>query len=130
MFILLSTIIDITNILFYGWKEYISSVSLYGFPQINISLILFALLNGFYEEIFFLGICIHVKKEYRIISLVYSLIIRTLFHTYYGLFTALEIGLVIGIIYYIFYKRNKNLYPFMMSHTIADIVSLGIIQLL
>ena len=134
LFIIVSLIIDITDLFFYGFKISISSISSYGFIEIfkNIDtpLVLFSLLNGFYEEIFFLGICTCVNKKNQLISLIYSIFIRISFHTYQGLIPSFQIGLILGIIFYIFYKKNKNLYPFILSHSIADTIGLGIIQLL
>ena len=134
LFIIVSLIIDATDLLFYGFKSSISSIGSYGFIEIfkniDIHLVLFSLLNGFYEEIFFLGICTCVNKKNQLISLIYSVFIRISFHTYQGLISSLQIGLILGIIFYVFYKKDKNLYPFMLSHSIADTIGLGIIQLL
>lgn len=61
--------------------------------EVNISTVLYAILNGFYEEIFFLGICLAVKPEYLKWAVIYSLIIRVSFHTYQGMESALGLGI-------------------------------------
>ncbi len=135
LFLLLSVLLDCTDILVYGWTEstqFVGQGSISDvFSEIDFSLILFSLLNGFYEEIFFLGICGSVKDEQRIPIFIYSLIVRTAFHTYQGLIPALEIGIIIGIVYYFTYrKKSNNLYIYMSSHALADIFGVGIIPLL
>ena len=99
------------------------------FSKMDISLILYSLLNGFYEEIFFLGICLAVKPEHTKWAFLYSLIIRCSFHTYQGLTTALGLGIILGSIFYFLYKKIKpeNLLPFFLAHSIADIIGLSVI---
>ena len=135
IFLSMSVAMDIIDILVYGWAEMSSYIGGHGIlavlSEIDISLILFSLLNGTYEEIFFLGICFAIKKEQKLFMLIYSLIIRTSFHTYQGIISALSIGFVIGGIYYfLFNKKDKNLYPYMLSHAFADIFGAGIITLI
>ena len=96
-----------------------------------MSLIIFSLLNGVYEEIFFLGVCTSVEEKYKSWAFAYSLLIRFSFHTYQGIVAALGIGFVLGIIYYfLFIKSDKNLYPFMLAHSFADIVGASLLNLL
>lgn len=93
--------------------------------------ILYGLLNGFYEEFFFLGLLTSVKDKYRSWILVYSTIIRISFHTYQGLLWALTIGLIFGLLYYFLYtKKVKNLLPFFLVHALADMFGSGLIYLL
>ncbi|ASM40657.1 CPBP family intramembrane metalloprotease [Campylobacter sp. RM12327] len=95
--------------------------------KFDISIILFALINGFFEEIFFLGICLSVKKEYIKFAFLYSLIIRFSFHTYQGILTALGIGIVLGTAFFVIYKfmKTKNLFVFFIAHSIGDIIGLS-----
>ncbi len=97
--------------------------------QMDISLILFSFLNGFFEEIFFLGICLSVKQDKIKWILIFSLIIRFSFHTYQGMISSLGIGIILGLIYYFLYEKvfKRNLVPFILSHSLADIFGLGII---
>ncbi len=96
--------------------------------QINYTTLLFAMLNGFYEEIYFLGMCLSVSPQKLKYTFLFSLLIRISFHTYQGMVSAIGIGLL-GIIYYLTYEKSKrnNLYPFFLSHAIADVIGLGIL---
>lgn len=95
----------------------------------NFPLILYAVLNGVYEELFFIGICNYVIPKAKNLIFVLSLIIRISFHTYQGLLSAIGIGLFLGITYFWFYNnKSKNLYPIFLSHTIADILGLSIVR--
>ena len=99
------------------------------FPNLDLSLILYALLNGFYEEIFFLGVCLAVRPEYTKWAFLYSLVIRCSFHTYQGLGTAIALGLLVGTIFYLLYRKLKpqNLLPFFFAHAIADVIGLSVL---
>lgn len=135
IFLLLSLATDLVTIVSYGWAEATAYVGQGGIfevlAQIEGSLIAFSLLNGVYEEIFFLGVCTAVPEGQKKGVLAYSLMIRFSFHTYQGLSAALGIGFVIGGIYYLLYaKSSKNLYPYMLSHAFADIFGAGILPLL
>lgn len=97
--------------------------------MISFTQVMAAVINGFFEELYFIGICLGVKKQYRLASFLLSLVVRFSFHTYQGLLPALGFPVVMGIIYYIVYtkSKNKNLFPFFLSHTVADILGLGIL---
>ncbi len=97
--------------------------------QLRWSSIIYAMLNGFYEEIFFIGMCLFVApKNVRWVFLL-SLLVRFSFHTYQGIVPAIGISLI-GIVYYfVFEKTNReNLYPIVLSHAIADVFGLGILS--
>ncbi|WP_156286521.1 CPBP family intramembrane glutamic endopeptidase [Oceanivirga salmonicida] len=100
--------------------------------EFSISLIPFSILNGFFEEIFFLGICLSVKEKYIKYALIYSMIIRVSFHTYQGMASAMTIGIGIGLLFYVAYTKysNKNLAPVVIAHIISDIFGAGIIGFL
>lgn len=136
LFFILGFLMDLTNIATSG-AEWIPGFLATNVPVLGAlsvvtpSLILFSILNGFYEEIFFLGVCTSVKKEHQKGIFIYSVIIRTIFHTYQGIVLALGIGLFLGIIYYVLYKKKtSNLYPYMLSHTFADIFGLSLLHFL
>ena len=95
----------------------------------TLSRILYSLLNGFYEEIFFLGVCLSVKPKSLKWVIPLSLIIRFSFHTYQGMITAIGLGFVLGAVFYLLYfkSKKKNLAPFFIAHTIADIFGLSIL---
>lgn len=88
------------------------------------------MLNGFYEEIFFLGVCLSAKLEKRMYYFIYSLVICYSFHTYQGNISALAIGFLVRGIYYFLYTRpkEKNLFPFFLAHAITDVFGAGIIN--
>ena len=93
--------------------------------------IAYALLNGFYEEFFFLGLLTSVKEKHKWLILIYSTSIRISFHTYQGLVWALVIGVVYGLFYYFLYKyKIKNLLPFFLMHALADMFGSSLIYLL
>ena len=93
--------------------------------------ILYALLNGFYEEFFFLGLLTSVKDKYKWWVLLYSTIIRVSFHTYQGMLWALTIGVGFGILYYFLYKyKVKNLLPFFLVHALADMFGSSLMYVL
>ena len=54
------------------------------FAELTPMAILYGLLNGFYEEFFFLGLMTSVKDKYKWWALAYSTIIRISFHTYHA----------------------------------------------
>mgnify|MGYP002873306194 FL=1 len=86
------------------------------FADLTPMAILYGLLNGFYEEFFFLGLMTSVKDRYKWWALAYSTIIRISFHTYQGMLWALVIGVVYGLFYYFLYKyKVKNLLPFFLA---------------
>ena len=135
IFMLMSLSMDIISILSDGWRVATAYASYFGIiraiSEIDLSLIAFSLLNGFYEEIFFLGICTMVPKKQKTGVFIYSLIIRFLFHTYQGFASAFGIGIVVGMLYcFIYVKSKRNLYPFMLSHSLADIFGASLIYLL
>lgn len=99
------------------------------FFTIGWSLIVYSIFNGFYEEIFFLGLCLCVKPTYQKWAFLYSLLIRFSFHTYQGVESALGITLILGVIFYVLWKRSssKNLVPFSLAHSLGDIFGVGIL---
>ena len=93
--------------------------------------IFYALLNGFYEEFFFLGLLTSVKEKHQWLTLVYSVIIRISFHPYQGLLWDLVIGFVYGLFYYFLYKYVvKNLLPFFLMHALDDMFGSSLLYLL
>lgn len=122
------TLFPIDNSMLYETQEASTHLSI--FENIDLSLILYSMLNGFYEEIFFLGVCLSVNPEKRMHYFIYSLIIRYSFHTYQGNISALAIGFLVGGVYYFIYtrKKEKNLFPIILAHQITDVFGAGIIS--
>ncbi|MGC7559278.1 type II CAAX prenyl endopeptidase Rce1 family protein [Pasteurella sp. PK-2025] len=102
------------------------------FEGFNLPLIPYALLNGFYEEIFFLGICLSVKPRSLPLSFIYSLVIRFSFHTYQGIEVAFGISLIVGTLFFLFYRFSKHnrLFPFFIAHALGDVFGMGILSYL
>lgn len=93
--------------------------------------IAYGLLNGFYEEFFFLGLMTSVRDKYKRYALAFSTLIRISFHTYQGILWALIIGVVYGLFYYFMYKKIvKNLLPFFLMHALTDMFGSSLIYLL
>lgn len=133
LFIIAASIIDIFGMLYVDEYKALSSDELSIFQEwwknFNFSIIPYALLNGFYEEIFFLGICLAVKPKSLPYALAFSLIVRFSFHTYQGIDAAINIGFLFGTTLYFAYTKwlNKNLLPCFLAHSIADIFGLSFI---
>ncbi len=129
IFIFVAVLMDIQYMISYNVTPYTTPSMVYPGQGMDISLVLYSLLNGFYEEIFFLGVCLTVNPKYVKWSFLYSLIVRCSFHTYQGLGSAIALGLILGISYYVFYKKMKpqNMLPFFLSHAIADMIGLSVI---
>ena len=101
------------------------------FMALSPMAIAYGLLNGFYEEFFFLGLLTSVKDKYKWLVLLFSTIVRVSFHTYQGMLWALVIGVVFGLFYYFLYKyKVKNLLPFFLAHALADMFGSSLIYLL
>lgn len=101
------------------------------FMALSPMAIAYGLLNGFYEEFFFLGLLTSVKDKYKWRVLVFSTLVRVSFHTYQGMLWALVIGVFFGLLYYFLYKyKVKNLLPFFLAHALADMFGSSLIYLL
>ncbi|MFW2177479.1 MULTISPECIES: CPBP family intramembrane glutamic endopeptidase [unclassified Moraxella] len=94
--------------------------------NLSVSFAILSLLNGFYEEIFFMGLVFAVSRDKLTLAIAYSLVIRFLFHTYQGLFSAVII-LSLGIVFLIARKYLKNLVPFFLAHAIFDMFGMGLL---
>lgn len=99
--------------------------------HVTPDLILYSMLNGCYEELFFLGMCMAVKPEHRKCVFVFALLLRISFHTYQGIPSALGIGIVLSVIYtWLYVKKSDNLYSYFLGHAIADVFGATVIGLL
>ncbi|QCD43841.1 type II CAAX prenyl endopeptidase Rce1 family protein [Campylobacter mucosalis] len=113
----------------YFWLLDILGVAYPASSYIDTSIVIYSLFNGFYEEFFFIALCLSTKPEIKKYVFTYSLFVRFSFHTYQGVASALGITLILGCIYFLLYERLrvKNLYPYFLSHALADIFGLGIL---
>lgn len=92
--------------------------------QISPSLLAFALVNGFFEEWYFLGI-LFVHKNRIWVALLFALMVRFLFHTYQGLVGALIIT-TLGVSFFVLRNKSEELVPFMLAHAFFDVFGLGL----
>ncbi|HEM4128456.1 TPA: CPBP family intramembrane metalloprotease [Streptococcus suis] len=101
-------------------------------PHIDITLLAYSLLNGFYEEIFFLGLCFMVKPENSKWILPFSLLVRASFHTYQGLVAGIGLGSIVGLLFHFLYQKRqpRNLLPFFLAHSLADVIGLTVLSYL
>lgn len=95
------------------------------FSQFSPSLLAFSLLNGFFEELYFLGIIFAVQRKYLPFALMFSLLIRFSFHTYQGIGGALVIT-TLGISFSLLRLKYDDLPAFMLAHSFFDILGLGL----
>ena len=86
---------------------------LHKFMALSPMAIAYGLLNGFYEEFFFLGLVTSVSEKNKWKALAFSTLIRFLSTPIKGLLWAFVIGVIYGLFYYVMYKKVvKNLLPF------------------
>ncbi|MGT2932598.1 CPBP family glutamic-type intramembrane protease [Streptococcus catagoni] len=102
------------------------------FNNETISLLIYSLFNGMYEEIYFLGFCFAVSPKYFKYVIPFSILIRISFHTYQGMASAIGIGTIFGLyMLFVRYKsKDKNLFPFFIGHAWADIFGLSLIPVI
>ncbi|WP_165664564.1 CPBP family intramembrane glutamic endopeptidase [Metapseudomonas otitidis] len=105
---------------FSSWDELRQS-----WGQIDGTLLLYSAFNGFYEEFFFLGLCLSVPRRHLALALLLSVCVRIAFHTYLGVLSAFAIGLM-GLLMALAYLRWRQLWPFCLGHALADVLGLGL----
>lgn len=136
LFLLLGLAMDFVTNSLYGWRwvpQYVrSTVPIMGaLSEVRPSLVAYALFNGVFEELFFLGICTAIDPTYSAVVVVFSVLLRISFHAYQGWGVAIGMGLLVGVTYYFSYTLlDANLYPYMLSHALADVFGLSLIRLL
>lgn len=94
--------------------------------RINAWLLVVSALNGFFEELFFIGLIYTVRQNHLRWTLVFGLIVRFAFHTYQGLDSALIIT-TLGIVFIFWRARVSQLMPFMLAHSVFDIFGLSLV---
>lgn len=107
---------------FSAWDSTAAS-NLFGY--INAWLLLFALLNGFFEEFFFMGLTFAVNAKHQIIAIIASVFIRFSFHLYQGLASALGIACM-GLLFILVRRKFTSLVPFILVHALFDIFGAGV----
>ena len=99
--------------------------------DVDLPLALVSILNGFYEEFFFLIVWSYVEPKYSTVALILMFGIRVMIHTYQGFSTALAVGIGLGLIHYLLFTQfSDNLFIYVLSHIIADLFGLSFINLI
>jgi uncharacterized protein len=98
--------------------ERLMSGSAIGLPV----LVLFAIVNGAYEEVFLLGFLLRGLRGYGLaIAIGVSLLVRVLYHLYQGPLGAVYVAAV-GAVFSITYVATGRLFPAVLAHALWDIV--------
>lgn len=92
-------------------------------------LLITSLFNGFFEEIFFMGLVFTVKPKMLPKAIIFSLFVRFSFHTYHSVAGALTI-VTLGISFWLFRRKIPVLVPFFLAHAVFDIFGLSVLGLL
>lgn len=98
-------------------------------PPLSLSLLLLAFVNGFYEELFFIGLVFALPRRHWPLAIAFSLGVRFVFHTYQGLAGALVIT-TLGVVFALARYRLAYLWPFMLAHAVFDVFGLSLSGLL
>lgn len=106
-------------------QETTESFSQNPLSQWSLSLLLFAALNGFFEEVFFVGLVFAVAPKDLNKAVLFSLVVRFAFHTYQGLAGALTIT-TLGIVFFLLRRKHSALLPFAWAHSFFDLFGLGL----
>lgn len=85
-------------------------------------LVLLALVNGTYEEVFLLGFLMRGLRGYGLsVAIALPLLVRVLYHLYQGPLGALSI-FGFGVVLSLHYARTGSLFAPVFAHVLADIV--------
>ena len=85
-------------------------------------IVLFALVNGVFEEMFLLGVLARGLRSYGLsIAIGLPLLVRLTYHLYQGPLGALSI-VAFGIVLTAYHLRFQTLWPPVFAHVLADIV--------
>ena len=86
------------------------------------STVLFAIVNGTFEEIFLLGVLVRGLRGYGLsIAVGVPLLVRVLYHLYQGPLGVVWI-LAFGLTFTLVYLRTQKLWPLVFAHILWDIV--------
>jgi len=85
-------------------------------------LLLMAIVNGAFEEVFLLGFLMRGLQERGLsISLGVMVLVRVSYHLYQGPLGALYM-LVFGLVFGLFYARSQRLWPAVFAHMMCDVI--------
>jgi membrane protease YdiL (CAAX protease family) len=86
------------------------------------TIVLFAMVNGTYEEVFLLGFLMRGLRHFGLsIALGVMLLVRVLYHLYQGPLGALWV-LGVGVVFGLYFARTNRLWPLVFAHILWDIV--------
>ncbi|MFC5475530.1 CPBP family intramembrane glutamic endopeptidase [Paraherbaspirillum soli] len=86
------------------------------------TVIIMALTNGAYEEVFLLGFLLRGMRGYGLsVAMGVSLLVRVLYHLYQGPVGAISV-LAFGFVLSLYYVRTGSLFPAVFAHILADII--------
>jgi membrane protease YdiL (CAAX protease family) len=101
-------------------RPMMSELSFTGVPL--ASTVLFAMVNGAFEEIFLLGVLVRGLRAYGLsVAIGVPLLVRVLYHLYQGPLGAVWI-LAFGFTFTLVYLRTQQLWPLVLAHILWDIV--------
>ena len=95
----------------------------FSYAEVSIaSTVLFAMVNGVFEEVFLLGVLVRGLRPYGLsIAIGLPLLVRVLYHSYQG-----PLGMVwvlsFGLTFTLVYLGKKQLWPPVLAHILWDIV--------
>jgi len=96
-----------------------------GFSFAGVSLlstVLFAMVNGAFEEVFLLGVLMRGLRGYGLsLAIGVPLLVRVLYHLYQGPLGVVWI-LAFGLTFSLAYLRRQDLWPPVLAHVLWDIV--------
>jgi len=100
-----------------------SQMTEFSFSGVTLaSTVIFAMVNGAFEEVFLLGVLVRGLRGYGLsIAIGFPLLVRVLYHLYQGPLGAVWI-FVFGLTFTFFYVRSSRLWPAVFAHTLWDIV--------
>lgn len=96
--------------------------------RLTPELVVTSLFNGFFEEVFFMGLVFAVAPKTLPRAFAYSLVVRFLFHTYQGMAGALTIT-TLGISFFLLRRKIPYLVPFFLAHGFFDMFGLSVLGL-
>lgn len=98
--------------------------------KVSLSIIIVAaIFNGAFEEVFLLGFLLRGLRGYGLsFALSATLLIRILYHMYQGPLGPIGV-LAIGIVFGLYYSRSVQLWPPVFAHILLDIVPFILIKL-
>ena len=102
-----------------------------GFHIHWIVMIVFTVLNAFYEELVYMGYGFNLwaAKYGPRTAILFSLLARLSIHTYQGTEHLLPI-FVWSLIFGIWYRYRRKVWPLILAHLLIDIISLGLLKVM